>query len=139
MRRALPFLAVLVLLVGACAPIAGGAAGLIEKNDGAALTYVLATQEGGPGLAYDPGPMLARGVIIRAEGDDLQLLSVPEGATCTVTTTTLDCRTPIVDEVIIIGLTGQGVVANATWRRAGSGTVYLTFAEPPELELQEEQ
>lgn len=141
MRHALPFLAVLVLLVGACAPVAGGAAGLIENNDGAALTYVLADQPGGPGLAYDPGPALARGVIIRAEGDDLQLLSVPEGATCTVTTSTLDCRLGDLDvgATSFVGLTGGGVVANATWRRAGGSTVYLTFAQlpEPEIELQE--
>ena len=139
MRRALPFLAVLVLLLGACAPVAEGLADLVERNDGAALTYVLASEPGGPGLAFEPGPELARGVIVRAEGESLTLLAIPEQAECTVTTTTLDCRLGDVEATTTIGLTGLGVVANATWRRAGSSTVYLTFARlpEPEIELQE--
>lgn len=134
MRRLTSLLLALAVagMLAACAPVAEGLADLVERNDGAALTYVLTGQADGPGLAFDPGPELARGVIVRAEGDDLQLLSVPEGATCTVTTTTLDCRLGDVTTTTTVGLTGGGVVANATWRRAGSSTVYLTFAHLPD-------
>lgn len=132
MRRWL-LLAPLLLLLSACAPVAGVIGGLVERNDGAALTYVLRGQEGGPGLAFDPGPAQARGVIIRAEGDDLALLSVPKGATCTVVTTKLDCRLGTVAEPVIVGLSGGGVVASATWRR-NTATVYHLIARPPEGE-----
>lgn len=126
MRRillALPLLLVALLLT-ACPPIAGGIADFIENSDGATLTYVH------QGLAFDPGPELARGVIIRAEGDELALLSVPGGATCTLTNDRLDCRLGQVTEATTVGLTGLGVVANATWRRVGDSSVYMVFAQP---------
>lgn len=118
-------LALVVLALASCAPIAQVIADGIERNDGASLTYVE-----WPGLAFDPGPSPARGVIVRAEGDDLALLFVPDGATCTVTATQLDCRLGTVTEVTTVGVSGRGVVANATWRRVGP-TVFLTFARLP--------
>lgn len=133
MRRLLaPLILAAVVLLASCAPVAGGIADLVERNDGAALTYVLSSAPGGPGLAFDPGEALARGVIVRAEGDELQLLSVPEGAVCTVETDKLDCRLGDVTDTTLIGVTGGNVVANATWRRVGASTVFLTFAQLPE-------
>lgn len=129
MRR-LAALLLVVLALASCAPVAQLIADGIERNDGATLTYVLRDQPGGPGLAFDPGPEPARGVIVRAEGDTIALLSVPDGATCTVTTTQLDCRLGTVTETVAIGVTGTNVAANATWRRSGA-PVYLTFARLP--------
>lgn len=126
-RLRLGLLAALVVALGACAPIAQLLPPLLEHNDGAALTYVLADQPGGPGLEFDPGQAVARGVIVRADGINLVLLSQPEGAECTVTDTELDCRLGNVSAAVLIGLSGQDVLANATWRRTDS-TVYRTFA-----------
>lgn len=114
--------AALALLATACAPVAGELARAIDNRDGATLTFVH------QGLAFDPGPAPALGVIVRAEGDQLQLLAVPDGATCTVTTTQFDCRLGTVTTTTTIGLTGRAVVANATWRRNGATTVHITFA-----------
>lgn len=127
MRR-LAALLLVVLALASCAPVAQMIAEGIERNDGATLTYVLVSEPGGPGLAFDPGPEPARGVIVRAEGDTLALLSVPAGATCTVTAAQLDCRLGTVTETTLIGVTGTNVAANATWRRTGAN-VYLTFAK----------
>lgn len=129
--RALILSLIAAVVLGACAPVANLLVDLTERSDGATLTYVLRDAPGGPGLAFDPDGRTARRVIVRAEGDELALLAVPDGATCTVTTTSLDCRLGDVTEVTVVNLTGLGVVANATYRRAGSSTVYLTTARLP--------
>src|SRR5690606_5500295 len=72
-------LAAVCLTFPACAPIAGEVARAVDNSDGATLTYAH------QGLAFDPGLTPAVGVIVRAEGGNLQLLEVPDGATCTVT------------------------------------------------------
>lgn len=131
MKRIWILLAALAALVG-CAPVAQVVADQLERSDGATLTYVLADQPGGPGLAFDPDGRTATGVIMRAEADELTLLGVPDGATCEVTTTTLDCRLGTVTTTTLVGVTGTNVVANATWRRPAASTVYLTFATLPE-------
>lgn len=117
-------LAAVCLTFPACAPIAGEVARAVDNSDGATLTYAH------QGLAFDPGLTPAVGVIVRAEGGNLQLLEVPDSATCTVTTTRLDCRLGTVTATTTVGLSGRAIVANATWRRAGSSAVYLTFARP---------
>src|SRR5690606_19346371 len=103
----------------------------IDNSDGASLTYVLADMPNGPGLEFDPGLEMARGVIVRADGENLALLTVPEGVTCTVVTDQIDCRLGDVEERVVIGLTGADVTANATWRRTGNSQVSLTFAKLP--------
>lgn len=128
MRR-LVLLAALIFSLTACTPVAVTLSKLVEHNDGARLTYVLADQPEGPGLAFHPGDSLARGVIIRADGENLELLSFPENATCTIAATELDCRLGDVSDLTFIGLTGDGVIAFASWRREGSSTVYRVFGE----------
>lgn len=124
MRRIWIVVVALVTL-SACAPVAEVIADTIERSDGATLAY------GPQSLVFDPGDSTALGVIVRADGVDLSLLSVPDGAECEVTSTTLDCRLGDVESVTTIGLTGGGVIANATWRRAHSNAVFLTHAEVP--------
>ena len=123
----------LALLVTSCAPVAGVITDLITRSDGATLSYVH------QGLEFDPGEQVAVGVIVRAEGENLALLSTPDGATCTmVSGAQLDCRLGDVTEPVTIGLTGRGVVANASWRRSTGSSVYLVFAVPDQLEVEDE-
>lgn len=123
-RFLLPLLAVLaaVPLLTACPPIAQAVVDVSERNDDASLTYV--TQ----GIAFDPGSSAALGAILIIQGTNLSLLSVPEGAECNLAEDEIDCRLGTVQNRTTVGLTGQGVIANVTWRRAGSATVYLLFA-----------
>lgn len=115
-------LAVGALLLASCAPAAQAIADAVDTSDGAVLSYVE------HGVSFDPGATMARGVIIRAEGDNLAITAVPDGATCTLVTDKADCRLFDVSEPVTIGMTGKNVVSNATWRRSGSSTVFLTFA-----------
>lgn len=127
--KKLALLATLIFLLTACTPLAVTLTKLVEHNDGARLTYVLPDQPMGPGLSFYPGTSMARGAIVRADGSDLELLSFPENAECTVTVTTLDCRLGDVTEEVFIGLVGDNVIANVTWRRSGDATVYRLFGE----------
>jgi len=129
-RPALLLAVVAAVTLTGCSVLIPAVVPAIERNDDAALTYVLDRQP--RGLEFDPGSAPALGVIVRAEGDDLQLLTAPDGATCTVAADRLDCRLGDVTEPAFIGLSGRSVVANATWRRAGSNAVYLVFATLPE-------
>lgn len=122
MRKTLIALIAALGLFTACAPVAQVIVDAIDSSDGATLAYVER------GIEFDPGPAVALGVIVRAEGGNLALLEVPDGARCTLEAERLDCRLGDRSEPVTIRITGQGVVANATWRRAGSSTVYLTFA-----------
>ena len=130
-------LLVALAALAACAPVAQVVADTIERSDGATLAYVFEGEPGGPGIAFDPGSATALGVIVRGEADEFTLLSIPDGATCEVTTTLFDCRLGDVTDTTLIGVTGTNVTANATWRRAGGTTVYLTtlyqsFEEAPD-------
>lgn len=124
-RLGCSLLAVLVLALGACAPVAETVVDLIERSDGATLHLV------NLGLAFDPGAEMARGETVRAEGDELHLLEAPDGTECTVTTRALDCRLGNITEPTKVSLPGRDVIANATWRRASASTVNLTFARVP--------
>lgn len=126
MRR-IALIGLLVTFLASCAPLAQVVADKLERSDGATLEYVTR------GVEFNPDGRAALGVIIRAEGDELQLISVPQGE-CVMTATTADCRLGEVTDVVKVGLTGKNVVANATWRREGASTVYLTFAQLPEGE-----
>lgn len=138
LRRPGLAVAVLAMIAGAalssCAPVAQAVADAIENSDGATLTYALDTDP--RGVVFNPDGRLARGVIVRLEGDTLQILHVPEGATCRLEVTNTaakgDCRLGDLTEASFIGVTGSNVAANATWRRGGSSTVYLTFARLPD-------
>lgn len=128
MRRALILALAAALLLSACAPVASWGRDLLDTTDGATLSYVQRSDDQLPGLRYDPGDQVALAVIIVARGSDLQLLAYPDGADCTVTSTTLDCRLGDVASTVDVSLTGRQVVASATWRRDGSTRVLQTFA-----------
>ena len=129
MHRAL-ILALLAaaLLLTSCAPVAAWGRDLIDTTDGATLSYVQRADDQLPGLRFDPADQVALAVIIVARGSDLQLLAYPDGADCTATSTTLDCRLGDVSAATDINLTGRQVIASATWRRDGSTRVLQTFA-----------
>lgn len=121
MKRLISVLA-LVLLLTSCAPAAAYFRDLAERTDGASLIYLT------DGLGFDPGPSVARGVIVVAIGDELALVEAPEGASCTLDVDLLDCRLGDVSERVAILMTGVNVVANATYRRSDSAQVYQVFA-----------
>lgn len=128
MRYRLALIAAAAILMTGCLPVAQLARDILDTTDGAVLSYVQRSTDTLPGLAYDPGDQVALGVIIVARGTDLQLLAVPEGATCTATAQLIDCRLGDVQGLTLVPLTGRQVVASATWRRHGSPTVLQTFA-----------
>lgn len=128
MKRLLPVLIAATLLLGACAPVAQYARDLLDTTDGATLSYVERTTTSLPGLSYDPGEGVALAAIVVARGTDLVLLGVPEGVACTATVSLIDCRLGDVSGPVLLAMTGRGVTASATWRRAGSSTVLQTFA-----------
>ena len=128
LRRPLPLPAAIVLAATACVPLANFARDVVDTSDGAVLAYLERTPEHPPGLTIDPGPETALGAILIVRGDELELLSAPEGVTCTAEPTLIDCRFGDVDARTFAYLTGLDVVASLTYRREGSSTVYQTFA-----------
>lgn len=118
-------------LLTACTPVAQLITQVVEKPDGASLTYVLDSEP--HGVLFDPGPAVARGVIIALDGVTLTLTEVPEGVTCTVEAATADCRAGDVapGESVFIGVSGSGVNGLAAFRRVGVGGVFSVFARLP--------
>lgn len=127
--RILPTLAAALLLaLGACAPLAQFGRDLIDTPDGATLTYVYRDADVLPGLRFDPGDSPALGAVLIITGSSLALLTVPDGATCEATETSIDCRWPAITEPATVNLTGRGVLAYISWRRSDSPRVLHTFA-----------
>lgn len=120
MKRLAAVLAV-ALLLSSCAPAAAYFRDLAERADGATLSYLT------DGLGFDSGPTAALGVIVIAIGDNLVLVEAPEGSQCAVEADLLDCRLGDVEGRVAILLTGEDVVASATYRRDGP-KVYQVFA-----------
>jgi hypothetical protein len=127
-RRLALALALLALLATACVPVANLGRDLIDTGDGATLVYIER------GLRFDPDATgdarTALGVVLVATGEALTLLSAPDGATCTVQSadTILDCRLGDVTEPVTVHLTGRGVLASVTYRRADSTMPRIVFA-----------
>jgi hypothetical protein len=117
------------LAASACAPVATFTRDLIERSDGATLEYVFRSDDELPGLRYDPAGELALAVILVARGADLEILAIPEGASCALNdaATIVDCRLGDRSEPVIVNLRGRNVTAWATWRRSGSTTVLSVF------------
>lgn len=113
---------VVLLFLASCAPVATVGRDLVERTDGATLTYVE------QGLAFNSGEATAFGVILVARGEQLVLLAAPEGASCSIDADVLDCRLGDVTGVTTVNLTGLSVVASATYRRDGANAVYQVFA-----------
>ena len=111
----------LALLMTACVPVANRAADLLERADGASVLYLT------DGVGFDSGASPALGIILIVIGDDLVLTAAPEGAACTLVEDVIDCRLGDVDGRVAVLLTGQDVVASATFRRAGGTGVYQAF------------
>jgi len=118
-------------LLTSCQPVAQLITQVVEKPDGASLTYVLDTEP--HGVVFEPGASLARGVNIALDGNTLTLTSIPEGVTCTVEAATADCRAGDVapGESVFIGVSGSGVNGLATFRRVGGSQVFSVFARLP--------
>lgn len=112
----------LALLLTSCAPAAAYFRDLIERADGATLTYLE------DGLGFDSGPAVAVSVIVVAVGNELVLVEAPEGATCSLDADMLTCLLGDVEGRTAILLTGGDVLANATYRRGDAPQVYQVFA-----------
>lgn len=128
LRRILPLLAIAAIALSACAPVAQFARDVLDTSDDATVSYLLRTPETLPGLAFDPGETTAFGAILVARGEELTVLGTPEGVTCTATPVLVDCRLGDRSEPTYVYLTGRGVIASVTYRRAESTTVYQAFA-----------
>ena len=125
---ALALAAVLALALAACSPAAQFARDVLDTSDGATLAYLSRTEAHPPGLTFDPGPAPALGVILIARGTELEVLGIPEGVTCNATSELIDCRLGDVDARAFVYMTGRGVLANVTYRREGSTSVYQAIA-----------
>lgn len=117
-----------VLALSACAPVAQLARDLVDTSDGATLAYLFRTDAHPPGLTFDPGPEPALSAILIARGTELEVLGIPAGVVCTATPELVDCRLGDVEARTFVYLTGRGVIASVTYRRAGETRVYQTFA-----------
>lgn len=123
-----------ISLLTACTPIARLITEVVEKPDGATLTYVLDSEP--RGVVFEPGGELARGVVLILDAaTTLTLTVVPEGVVCTVETNVADCRAGDVKpgESVFIGVSGDGDGVNgfATFRRVGASAVFSVFARLP--------
>lgn len=140
MARSLLALAIAALLLTACVPFARIARDLLDTSDGATLHYVDATDATLPGLRFDPAGA-AYDALLVATGTDLIVLAVPENASCTIAADSrrMDCPLGFtdasgrrfLDEPITIHLSGGSVLANASYRRAGSNIPLVTYARDP--------
>lgn len=126
--RSIALALAVVLTLAACAPVAQVARDLVDTSDGAVLAYLFRTDAHPPGLTFDAGPEAALGVILIARGTELEVLGIPAGVSCNATPELVDCRLGDVDERAYVYMTGRGVIASVTYRRAGDTRVYQTFA-----------
>ena len=113
---------VIALLATACTPAANIARGLVERADGASLTYLT------DGLGFDSGASAAKSVILIVAFDELTSFTAPEGATCEVEELILDCRLGDVEGRAVLLLSAKNVNASATFRREAGNSVYQVFA-----------
>lgn len=127
-RALLALAAALTLAATACLPIGQIARDLADTSDGATLSYRQRTADHPSGLLFDPGPELAVGVAVVARGTAMVLIETPADATCWATDTRIDCLLGDRAEPVAIDLAGRGVLAAATYRRAGSTAVYQAIA-----------
>lgn len=129
-RRAIvPFLLLAALALSSCAPVATLARDVLDTSDGATLSYLARTETNPPGLLFAAGPAgPALGVILIARGTELEVLGIPDGVTCNATPELVDCRLGDVPETAYVYMTGRGVIASVTYRRAEETRVYQTFA-----------
>lgn len=117
-------IAAIALLLTACVPAANVASTLLERADGATLTYLT------DGIGFDAGDEAAKGVILIVVFDTLASYEAPEGASCTLEADAglLDCRLGDVADRTVLMLSATNVNASATFRREGANAVYQVFA-----------
>lgn len=125
--------AVAVLILASCAPLLPVLVDVWEHEDGAVLHYIVRDSPGyeSGGLEFNPDGRTARGAQVSADGFNMQLLSFPAEAVCTVTATLIECDLGDVDTTTFIGVSGQDVIATASWRREGGNEVYRILARLP--------
>lgn len=109
-------LVALVVALSACVPTAEWLRDQLDTGAGATLDFV----EGG--VAFDPGPAVAFDVHVSLRGEGLALLEgAPEACEVTPDARYIDCPFVEVREVLVIPVTGKGVLGSAKYvRQPGS-------------------
>lgn len=118
MKRLLT-LAIMVLVLAGCAPVAQQGVDWIERDKTASLTV------SGIDWTFHPGENVALGVIFIAEGFNLTLVSTD---LCRFTEeTVVRCDLGDVNEPTVVQLAGTDIIAAANYRRSTGNTVYTVF------------